>query len=121
VRPPAPKAGNGGAIYASSTNPGQAFTVTDTKFDNNRASSDGGAVYNSSTKAVFQTSEFKNNQAGQDGGAIHQKMGTLLVDNCGGFATNIALGAAGAHHICNQGFAPITLWGNTVATIVAVP
>ena len=69
------RSGVGGAIYAYN---GASLTVSGTKFSENNANKNGGAIYVSANKAKLTDVELANNTAGLNGGAIAQVSDNVL-------------------------------------------
>jgi len=67
---------NGGAIYNASG----LVSVENTKFINNKASTDGGAIFNSANTNLL-ASTFSGNSATSNGGAIFNSSGAMSVQN----------------------------------------
>ena len=96
------QAGEGGAMYNSSSNP----TLNGTHFSGNQANG-GGAIYNSSSNPTLSKATFSDNQAQYEGGAmLNFDSSPILVD--AEFLGNQAL-EGGAIYNINFNFGPSNL------------
>lgn len=84
---------DGGAISYQATSPAVSLHITDTLFDSNRASGDGGACkFGGGSHTVFSNSKLINNSTYDDGGAVRVSTGGIvtfldctLTDNKAGY------------------------------------
>lgn len=90
------KVGGGGAIYSSKDS--SIELISNSNFENNTATTHGGAIYNNGNYLKIKNSTFKNNKIEgtndnvfglASGGAIHNMNGDLVIENSE-FSNNIA-------------------------------
>ncbi|MAI67294.1 MAG: hypothetical protein CMJ26_05405 [Phycisphaerae bacterium] len=86
-------ANNGGALYIKDSTGD--LIISDSLFDANSVSGDGGAVFNKGTSAVVQDCSFSNNVANQGGAWFSYSGGDAIVSNSV-FSDNSALLTGGA-------------------------
>ena len=106
-------AANGGAIYTTSGNSNSysnPIIITNSTFELNRATQEGGAIYSAYIGGKILYSNFTNNTAGSNGGAIviangNQELGYCIFEN------NTALNRGGAIYV--KQYLDITIHNST--------
>ena len=89
----------GGAIYATTWEVSETFTITNCQFNENESqgfdeNGDGGAVYVTSVDTDIEDSQFTNNTSANRGGGVYHSGGFLGIDNST-FSNNNSSGAGG--------------------------
>jgi len=72
---------NGGAIYIHTMNDVNGTRIIGSTFENNRATTNGGAIYNLGNNTFVDGSEFTNNTALNGNGGAIENRGTMAADN----------------------------------------
>jgi CSLREA domain-containing protein len=107
--------GPGGGIYNSGN-----LTITNSTFEGNHATIDGGAIYNAGVSLKITSTTFSNNTAGNNGGGIYNNAGDIksFISNST-FAVNTAEAFGGGVYNTIDGTLPIknsTFSGNVAGT-----